>query len=142
MVSAWRVLMADHNDPNAVNSIFSDIDYSAADLYDLFGFPTQDGRSALLALTFASTPKASVLDGDLLYRLLVTSQPRVSFSEGEDVSLKSVLRYFDAVKNKNLGELHPCEIRVTPQANQRATVRFLRFPGGDFSTTVELNQVV
>ena len=30
--------MADHNDPNAVNSIFSDIDVSAADLYDLFGF--------------------------------------------------------------------------------------------------------
>jgi len=27
---------ADHNDPNAVNSIFSDIDVSAADLYDLF----------------------------------------------------------------------------------------------------------
>jgi hypothetical protein len=31
--------MADHNDPNAVNSIFSDIDVSAADLYDIFGFP-------------------------------------------------------------------------------------------------------
>ena len=29
--------MADHNDPNSVNSIFSDIDISAADLYDLFG---------------------------------------------------------------------------------------------------------
>ena len=27
--------MADHNDPNAVNSIFSDIDVSAADLYRL-----------------------------------------------------------------------------------------------------------
>ena len=65
--------MADHNDPNAVNSIFSDIDYSAADLYDLFGFPTHDGRNALLALTFSSTPKAGELDGDLLYRLLVTS---------------------------------------------------------------------
>ena len=28
--------MADHNDPNAVNHIFSDIDYTPADLYDLF----------------------------------------------------------------------------------------------------------
>ena len=27
-------------------------------LYDRFGFPTNDGRTALLALTFASTPKA------------------------------------------------------------------------------------
>src|SRR5436305_1779985 len=34
--------MADHNDPNAVNTIFSDIDVSAADLYDLFGFPSDD----------------------------------------------------------------------------------------------------
>ena len=72
--------MADHNDPNAVNSIFSDIDYSAADLYDLFGFPTHDGRNALLALTFSSTPKAGELDGDLLYRLLVTSEPRVALA--------------------------------------------------------------
>ena len=34
--------MADHNDPNAVNSIFSDVDVSAADLYDIFGFPSAD----------------------------------------------------------------------------------------------------
>ena len=31
--------MADHNDPNAVNTIFSDIDVSAADAYDMFGYP-------------------------------------------------------------------------------------------------------
>lgn len=30
---------ADHNDPNAVNSIFSDVPISPADLYDFFGFP-------------------------------------------------------------------------------------------------------
>jgi hypothetical protein len=38
--------MADHNDPNAVNSIFSDIEVSAADLYDLFGFPSDDTTGA------------------------------------------------------------------------------------------------
>ncbi|MCL2385374.1 MAG: hypothetical protein FWC84_06055 [Alphaproteobacteria bacterium] len=65
--------MADHNDPNAVNSIFSDINYNAADLYDLFGFPVNDGKSAVIALTFSATPKARLLDEDLLYRILVTS---------------------------------------------------------------------
>jgi hypothetical protein len=30
--------MADHNDPNAVNTIFSDIEPIGADLYDVFGF--------------------------------------------------------------------------------------------------------
>ena len=52
--------MADHNDPNAVNSIFSDIDVSAADLYDMFGFPSDDkagGEKVVLALTFASVPE-------------------------------------------------------------------------------------
>ena len=38
--------MADHNDPNAVNSIFSDIDVSAADLYDIFGFPGDNRTDA------------------------------------------------------------------------------------------------
>src|SRR2546430_7345059 len=48
---------ADHNDPNAVNSIFSDIDVSAADLYDLFGWPSDDtsgGGKGVIAPTFAS----------------------------------------------------------------------------------------
>ena len=51
--------MADHNDPNAVNSIFSDIDVSAADPYDLFGFLSDDtigGEKVVIALTFASVP--------------------------------------------------------------------------------------
>jgi hypothetical protein len=57
--------MADHNDPNAVNSIFSDIDVSAADLYDIFGFPSSDtdgGEKVVIALTFASVPQAGQLD--------------------------------------------------------------------------------
>ena len=33
---------ADHNDPNSVNSIFSDVPVSAADLYDMFGWPSDD----------------------------------------------------------------------------------------------------
>jgi hypothetical protein len=56
---------ADHNDPNAVNSIFADIPVSAADLYDLFGFPSDDragGEKVVLALTFASVPETGVLD--------------------------------------------------------------------------------
>lgn len=61
--------MADHNDPNAVNHIFSDIDYSPADLYDLFGWPTANGANIVFALTFASAPAAGVMDGDLLYRI-------------------------------------------------------------------------
>ena len=57
--------MADHNDPNAVNSIFSDIDVSAADLYDIFGFPGDDRsgvEKVVIALTFAAVPQTGVFD--------------------------------------------------------------------------------
>src|ERR1700693_2181840 len=106
--------MADHNDPNAVNSIFSDINYSAADLYDIFGYPTNGGQSALLALTFSATPKAGVLDSDLLYRLRTTSHPRVVFQHDLG-GFEAVLKYFEAVKDKYLGELRSSEVRVIVQ---------------------------
>jgi hypothetical protein len=64
-------IMADHNDPNAVNSILSDIDVSAADLYDLFGFPSDDttgGEKVVIALTFASVPETGVFDTDISTR--------------------------------------------------------------------------
>ncbi len=35
---------ADHNDPNAINSIFADVPVNGADLYDLFGFPVDNDR--------------------------------------------------------------------------------------------------
>ena len=72
--------MADHNDPNAVNTIFSDIDVSAADLYDIFGFPSDDtdgGEKVVIALTFAAVPAANVFDTDMLYRIQMHAAPRV-----------------------------------------------------------------
>jgi len=50
---------ADHNDPNAINSIFSDVPRNGADLYDLFGYPqTSTGVSerVMVALTSAPMP--------------------------------------------------------------------------------------
>ena len=134
--------MADHNDPNAVNSIFSDIDVSAADLYDLFGFPSDDttsGEKVVIALTFAPVPETGVFDPDMLYKIQIAAHPRVDLpSEGER-SLETLLRYFDAVKDKYLVELHASEIRVTVDQDNRARVDFKDFPGGSFSTVVDTN---
>src|SRR5690242_11912191 len=103
--------MADHNDPNAVNSIFSDVDVSAADIYDMFGYPNDasDEEKVVLALTFASIPEAGVLDSDLLYRLQLHTHPRVAFQG--DQGLDGLLSYFEAVKDKYLVGFHPMEIR-------------------------------
>jgi hypothetical protein len=53
--------VADHNDPNAVNSIFSDIDVSAADLYDIFGFPSGDSSPDEKFLAYLETVKNKYL---------------------------------------------------------------------------------
>lgn len=137
---------ADHNDPNSVNSIFADIEISAADLYDMFGWPADDksgGEKVVLALTFASIPETGVFDSDMLYRINVHPAPRVGRplgSEGEH-TLPSLLRYAKAVKKKykNSGA---AEVRATFAEEGRAKVDFIGFPGGDFSQTVETNKVL
>jgi len=135
--------MADHNDPNAVNSIFSDIDVSAADLYDIFGFPSDDtdgGEKVVIALTFASVPQAGVLDPDLLYRVRIAPGRRILRAAKEDQSLEALLKYFEGIKETYLKTLHPSEVRVTIDDQNRAHVRFINFPGGNISQVIDTNK--
>jgi len=135
---------ADHNDPNAVNSIFSDINVSAADLYDIFGWPADDtagGDRVVIALTFASVPKTGVFDPDMLYRILIAPTPRVAPQLKDDDSLEAVLKFFEAIKTK-YASLRPAEVRVTVDTDGRAKVNFLGFPGGNFTKVVETNTAV
>jgi hypothetical protein len=88
--------MADHNDPNAVNLTFSDIDVSAADLYDIFGFPGDDRsgvEKVVIALTFAAVLQTGVFDTDMLYRILIAPDRRIARSGGDDASLAGFLTY-------------------------------------------------
>jgi len=112
--------MADHNDPNAVNTIFSDIDVSAADVYDMFGFPSAAADdTVVLALTFASVPEAGVLDTDMLYRLRLTAHPRIPRAS-RDWSLGALLKYAEGVKDKYLDHFSVAEIRVRSPEPGRA----------------------
>jgi hypothetical protein len=134
--------VADHNDPNAVNSIFSDVDVSAADVYDMFGYPSDaTGENVVLALTFAAVPDTGVFDTDMLYRLQINPHARSVRPTSEDWSLAALTRYFDAVKDHYLGQREAAEIRVTVDAGGTATVRFTGFPGGDFTRSVPTNEV-
>lgn len=135
--------MADHNDPNAVNSIFSDIDVSAADLYDIFGYPSVDktgGEKFVLALTFAPVPEPGTLDEDMLYRIQIAPDERVVRPERGDYSLDGLLKYFDGLKNKYVSTLRTGEIRVKASGPGKASIRFLNFHGGSFSATVETDK--
>ncbi|AGL19309.1 DUF4331 family protein [Actinoplanes sp. N902-109] len=134
--------MADHNDPNAVNSIFSDIDLSAADVYDLFGFPADDapGDTVVLMLTFAPVPEPGTLDPDLLYRLRIAPGRRVRPPTSADHSLDTLLKYFDSVKDKFRVEHNAREIRVR-RAGDGVRIDFTGFVTGDFSATLGTDEV-
>lgn len=143
LLVGWA-LAADHNDPNAVNSIFSDVEVSAADLYDLFGFPSDDragGEKVVAALTFASVPRAGVFDPDMLYRLRLYANARVVRPSGSEHDVDALLKYFAALKAKYL-HAKPAEIRVVADRGGRARVDFADFAGGSFSTTVDMNRPV
>src|SRR5262245_36460423 len=129
-LSAAVAFAADHNDPNAVNSIFSDVDVSAADLYDFFGFPSDDetgGEKVVVALTFASVPSAGVFDTDMLYRIkLDPDRRRDPMGQG---SLEAVFDYAKAIDETYL-ESDVREVRVSVDAQGRAAMSFIDFPGG------------
>ena len=139
-VAAWA---ADHNDPNAINSIFSDVPLSAADLYDIFGFPadnTGGEERVVIALTFAAAPKTGQFDKDILYRVRMYPGTRPVHPQGEDQSLDTMLGYVKDATQKYL-HAHPAEVRVRTQADGRALVRFIGFQGGDFDKVIDFNRV-
>jgi hypothetical protein len=132
---------ADHNDPNGANSIFADIAPSPADLYDLFGFPVEDGSGerVVVALTFASMPGTGVFDPDLLYRIMLAPGQRVDSGIADSDGLEAMLKYFEGLKEK-YAHLNPSEVRVTVDRAGKATVRFFKLPGGDFQATIDTNK--
>ncbi|MDA8020161.1 MAG: DUF4331 domain-containing protein [Thermoanaerobaculia bacterium] len=133
---------ADHNDPNAVNSIFSDIELNAADLYDMFGWPADGGEDrVVLALTFAPVPNAGTFDTDMLYRIRLYPSPRIvrPLNEASDQDLRSFVRYAKAAAKKYKAK-GTMEVRITPLDEGRSLqVDFLGFPGGDFRKTLPAN---
>lgn len=132
---------ADHNDPNAINSIFFQTQANPADLYDLYGFPTDTSgqENAVIALTFADLPATGAFDPDLLYRILISPNPRPAPPLKGHATLDSLLSYFEAVRRKYFN-LQAAEVRVTMDESHHAHLQFLRFPGGNFEKVIETNK--
>src|SRR5882672_5512299 len=110
---------ADHNDPIAINSIFYDTPISAADLYDLFGFPSDDktgGEKVVVALTFAAAPATGFFDPDMLYVIKLDPDPRVERPVSGEESLEGFLAYVEQVNDRFL-RLQASQIRVTVGAD-------------------------
>ena len=132
--------MADHNDPNSVNSIFSDVEASPADLYDMFGFPAAEPDTVVIASTFAAVPVAGTLDPDLLYRMRVHARERSSGWKG-GFELSDLLHYVDGVKDRFASVFQPGDVRAWVDEAQTAHLTLRGFPGGDVDAEVSTNEV-
>jgi len=134
----------DHNDPNVVNAGFSYIPVSAADLYDIFGWPSDDksgGEKLVLVLTFAPMPKNGIFDGDVLYQIKLDPERRITRPDKDDHSLETVFKYAEALKSKYLN-FKAAEIRVTFPGKNRAKIAFIDFPGGSFTREIDTNKTL
>lgn len=131
---------ADHNDPNAVNSIYADVPISGADLYDIFGYPVDGADNLVVQLTFAPIPTTGVFDKDLMYKIHLDAAHRIS-DYAEDETLEGMITHFEAIKQQFLDFRTPY-IKVSFNDKNQAKVVFTGFPGGDFYQIVETNKVV
>ena len=141
LVAALAAHAADHNDPNAINAIFTGNPASGADLYDMFGYPADNksgGEKVVLALTFADAPYTGVFDTDILYRILMYPSERPVKPSGWDGSVKSYLDYLKAQKQR-FDTAKAAEVRVASNDKGQAKLTFVGFPGGNFSAIVPLN---
>jgi hypothetical protein len=141
-LACLTALAADHNDPNAVNSIYADVPLSGADLYDIFGYPGNgaDDETLVVQLTFAPMPKTGVFDRDLMYKIHLDAAPRISDYQHEE-SLEGMIKFFDAAKAQYFN-FNTAEIKVSFNADNEARVDFSGFPGEDFYQIVETNKVI
>lgn len=134
---------ADHNDPNAVNSIYDDVPISGADLYDIFGYPSDDtsnGEAVVVQLTFAPIPKTGVFDKDLMYKIHLDASERIGDYKG-DHSLEGMIKFLETAKEQFF-DFDTGVIQVSFNDQNRARVDFIDFPGGDFHEIVDTNKVV
>src|SRR6185436_1280241 len=107
-------------------------------------FPSDDrtgGEKVVLALTFASVPETGVLDPDLLYRVRVTTAPRLAPELKQEQSLAAFERWLAAVEKRYV-RLEAPEVRVRPDGPGKVKVDFIGFASGRFGETIDANQVV
>lgn len=137
------VYAADHNDPNAVNSIYNDVPISGADLYDIFGYPSDDtsnGEAVVVQLTFAPIPKTGVFEKDLMYKIHLDASERIGDYLG-DHSLEGMIKFLETAK-EHFFNFDAAVIKVSFNDKNQARVDFIGFPGGDFFQVVDTNKVV
>lgn len=134
---------ADHNDPNAVNSIYNDVPLSPADLYDIFGYPGDDntnGESVIVQLTFAPMPKTGVFDPDMMYKVHVDGSVRLSDYKN-DHTLEGMIDFLQSAE-QHFFNFESGVIKVTFNDKNQARLDFNGFIGEDFFRIIDTNKVV
>ncbi len=80
MISTVGALATDHNEPELVSAFYSDRDGSGADVYGLFGYPTDDGSALNIILTLAPVPKSGTFDVNSVHRVFLVPAKTVELN--------------------------------------------------------------
>ena len=144
LASPYLSIPADHNDPNAINAIFWDVKMNGADLYDLYGFPTQDergGERVAVALTFGAVPGTGVLDPDLFYR---SSSSPVREWRARPRRIGACRPFSTTSMPSRTGTWGSSRSRFVSGPKERTArkIDFIDFPGGAVSQVIDTNQSV
>ena len=83
-----------------------------------------------------------MFDTDLLYKIRLYATPRVEPPFAAEPSLGALLEYADEVREKYLTAPVVGDPRPGRGQSGEAKVSFIDFPGGNFTTVVDTNQVV
>jgi hypothetical protein len=159
----------DHNEPNSINSIFSDVQPDAADLYGLFGYPSKlvesggrpDVASLVVMMTFAPAPHAGAFDEAVAHRIFLKPTQRSTIPElkenpnsvnysNPEAALKAAKSRIESLKNfvkKDFANhilLNPVEVNVSYKKVEdkwRANISFKNFRFPDQEIQVPTNEV-
>jgi len=77
------VFATDHNEPNSLNTIFSDVKPDAADLYGLFGYPVVHNgvENLVVMMTFQPAPAVSQYDNEVFHQIHLDPDRRPKFPD-------------------------------------------------------------
>src|SRR5688572_670695 len=91
----FPAVATDHNEPNQLNAIFTDVESDPADLYGLFAYPGRinyEGwgeKSLVLMMTFAPAPRTGEFDPAVEHRIYLSGEKRAEFPDFDGLNIKN-----------------------------------------------------
>lgn len=132
LMTTFSAFATDHNEPDSVNAIFSNVEPSSADVYGLFGYPVErpdGGQNLVVILTYSPEPGTGSFEPKVMHELSIATEKRGAVAPTIEDLIKSIK------------QPHPATIRVSYRNSNGKSKAFLQFKGFQFTDSVESIEV-